>query len=83
MYKPATIAEFEIWLRSSKRGERYVYHVGHLAQDRVEEISERPIEPLNSLAERLMSRSNEGLVALVQRRQPGDNTVFLYEAVKL
>lgn len=83
MYKPVTIAEFEIWLRASKRGERYVYHVGHLAQDRVEEISERPIEPLNSLAERIMSRSSEGLVTLVQRRQPGDASLFMYEAVKL
>lgn len=81
MHEPITVAAFEIWFRAAKRGDKFVYHVGLLYHDRTDWTTYRPIEPLNSLADRVWERHEHGDVVLVQTRtaEPG---VFLYEAVR-
>lgn len=78
---------FRFWIMRARPGERMVYHVGRLAEDRVNiypdakgRIIYAPIEPVETLANIAAEAERDGRVTLVQRRL-GPN-YFAYEAVK-
>lgn len=84
---PAHPGRFAFWLNHARPGERFVYHVGHLAVDRVTLITDAsgrttylPIEPVNALANMAWEAAREGTVTLVQRKV--GTGAWAYEAVK-
>lgn len=69
-----SVTELEQWLADKGSGKRVLYHVGHLARDRLRHefvdgvLKEVTMEPLHSIAERLFDLSERGEVLLFQKR---------------
>lgn len=72
-----TLAAFQRWVQSSRPGQSFVYHIGHLMVER-EKIAQIPgvgiarvfIEPYNGIGEYAWWAYERGLVELVQRKRP-------------
>lgn len=77
-------AKFSKWLETAWPGDRFVYHVGHLAADRAPESSQLPLVERNQLvriARLIMSGVSMGWLTSVQRRR-GDGHIE-YLAVRI
>jgi hypothetical protein len=74
---------FVDWLIDARPGHRIIYYRGHLARDRMPSarvLDNRSRAVVHTVANRVMTSADKGLVLPVQRRLgPGD---YLYIAVK-
>lgn len=82
-----TLERWRNWLRRAYPGDRFTYHIGLLAEDRLEVLDihgeERrtiPVEPFDSLAKEVLGACKEGYVNLYQRRLGPAN--YQYIAVR-
>jgi hypothetical protein len=66
-----TIAEFDRWLELAEPGDKAVYHVGRLANDRVA-VQPFTAAQLDTLALAVLAAADRGQVAPLSRRL-GDN----------
>lgn len=81
-------ASFELWLKKSRPGDKFIYHVGRLAIDR-EDIQLVPgmgyahvfYEPYHGTGTMAWYAYRQGQVELVQRKLPG-NRGYEYIAFK-
>lgn len=66
--------QLRAWLREAKPGDTQVYYLGFLAADRVVtemvdgKLTDRPIEPINTIADLMMAAKEAGEVELWQQR---------------
>ena len=82
MTKHATprVALFREWYANAKRGDRFIYHKGLLAQDRGDVETGRPVAPYHALAKLAYEAYVFGQVTLVQQRRGKFN--FDYIAIR-
>lgn len=62
-----TAPAFRQWLRTSRPGGYFIYHLGHLAEDRVH-VDGAPVERVESVAAAAWEAQEAGLVELTQVR---------------
>lgn len=75
-HKARSDVEFLGWLRFARPGERCVYHIGWLMEDRHNN------EELDRLAWEAWEAHERGQVFLMQQRVPGTHKAFVYLAIK-
>lgn len=73
-----TADEFRQWLSRALKGDRCIYHVGHLAADMADDDTRR----LERLSRVVNGAAEDGDVAVVQRRD-GASWSYRYEAQRL
>lgn len=64
---PSAAFRFRQWLRLADSGDRFIYHLGHLAEDRVH-VDGAPVELVESVATAAWEAQEAGLVELTQVR---------------
>jgi hypothetical protein len=70
-----TAAEILAWVQKARAGERLVYHVGHLAHDRMP-VSFAPTE-VGRIATIVRALIDEGRVIPLQQRRPDGQIAYL------
>lgn len=76
----ATEATLLGWIETARPGDRFTYHIGHLAADRMRETSSLGVaarETLGRIADRVMALVTEGLVIATQRRLDDGRMAYL------
>lgn len=83
-WKPVTVAEFDTWLMRAIPGDRFEYHRGFLASDRVlDQVNVKPHEReiLSKTGSYVWMMHEKGLVTLAQQKIAPNE--FSYVAVRL